>query len=89
MRFMRGRYRLGDFDRAGRLIAKRQVEIAAETGADAVAHGATGKGNDQCALSWGIMRWAPDIKVVAPWREWGFEFKGAVDGVCAGEGDSD
>ena len=52
------------------LIAKRQIEIAAETGADAVAHGATGKGNDQVRFELGYYGLNPDIKVIAPWREW-------------------
>lgn len=52
------------------LIAKRQIEIAAETGADAVAHGATGKGNDQIRFELGYYALNPDIKVIAPWREW-------------------
>src|SRR5215210_8848388 len=52
------------------LIAKRQIEIARETGADAVAHGATGKGNDQVRFELSYYALAPDIKVIAPWREW-------------------
>ena len=52
------------------LIAKRQVEIAREVGADAVSHGATGKGNDQVRFELGYYALAPDIKVIAPWREW-------------------
>ncbi|KQR80407.1 argininosuccinate synthase [Sphingomonas sp. Leaf343] len=52
------------------LIAKRQVEIAKQVGADAVAHGATGKGNDQVRFELGYYALAPDIKVIAPWREW-------------------
>ena len=52
------------------LIAKRQIEIAAETGADAVSHGATGKGNDQVRFELGYYGLNPDIKVIAPWREW-------------------
>ncbi len=52
------------------LIAKRQIEIAAATGADAVAHGATGKGNDQVRFELAYYALNPDIKVVAPWREW-------------------
>ena len=52
------------------LIAKRQIEIAAETGADAVAHGATGKGNDQVRFELGYYSMNPKIKVIAPWREW-------------------
>ncbi len=52
------------------LIAKRLVEIAAETGADAVAHGATGKGNDQVRFELGAYALNPDIRIIAPWREW-------------------
>jgi len=52
------------------LIAKRQIEIAEETGADAVAHGATGKGNDQVRFELTYYALKPDIKIVAPWREW-------------------
>ncbi|MCP5361058.1 MAG: argininosuccinate synthase [Hyphomicrobiales bacterium] len=52
------------------LIAKRQIEIALETGADAVSHGATGKGNDQVRFELGYYAFKPDIKVIAPWREW-------------------
>ncbi|MEC8200417.1 MAG: argininosuccinate synthase, partial [Pseudomonadota bacterium] len=52
------------------LIAKRQIEIAAETGADAVSHGATGKGNDQVRFELGYYGLNPNIKVIAPWREW-------------------
>jgi argininosuccinate synthase len=52
------------------LIAKRQIEIARETGADAVAHGATGKGNDQVRFELAYYALQPDIKVVAPWRTW-------------------
>ncbi len=52
------------------LIAKRQIEIAAATGADAVAHGATGKGNDQVRFELGYYALNPNIRVVAPWREW-------------------
>ena len=52
------------------LISKRQVEIAAATGADAVCHGATGKGNDQVRFELSYYALNPDIKVVAPWREW-------------------
>jgi argininosuccinate synthase len=52
------------------LIAKRQIEIAKLTGADAVAHGATGKGNDQVRFELGYYALKPDIKVIAPWREW-------------------
>jgi argininosuccinate synthase len=52
------------------LIAKRQIEIAREVGADAVAHGATGKGNDQVRFELSYYALAPDITVIAPWREW-------------------
>ena len=52
------------------LIAKRQIEIARATGADAVAHGATGKGNDQVRFELSYYALDPDIKVIAPWREW-------------------
>jgi argininosuccinate synthase len=52
------------------LVAKRQIEIARQVGADAVAHGATGKGNDQLRFELGYYALAPDIQVIAPWREW-------------------
>jgi argininosuccinate synthase len=52
------------------LIAKRQIEIAKLTGADAVCHGATGKGNDQVRFEIGYGALNPDIKIIAPWREW-------------------
>ncbi len=52
------------------LIAKRQIEIARETGADAVSHGATGKGNDQVRFELAYYAFEPGIKVIAPWREW-------------------
>ena len=52
------------------LIAKRQIEIAAQTGADAVSHGATGKGNDQVRFEIGYYALNPDITIIAPWREW-------------------
>ncbi|WPZ35068.1 argininosuccinate synthase [Thalassobaculum sp. OXR-137] len=52
------------------LIAKRQIEIAQETGADAVCHGATGKGNDQVRFELSYYALQPDIKIIAPWREW-------------------
>ncbi|HKE57978.1 MAG TPA: argininosuccinate synthase [Pyrinomonadaceae bacterium] len=59
------------------VIAKRQIEIARQEGADAVAHGATGKGNDQVRFELTYYALQPDIKVIAPWREW--EFKGRLD----------
>ncbi len=52
------------------LIAKRQIEIAAETGADSVSHGATGKGNDQVRFELGYLSLNPNINIIAPWREW-------------------
>ncbi len=55
------------------LISKRLVEIARETGADAVAHGATGKGNDQVRFELSAYALNPDIKVIAPWRDWDFK----------------
>lgn len=54
------------------LIAKRQIEIAKKEGADAVAHGATGKGNDQIRFELTCYALKPDIKIIAPWREWDF-----------------
>lgn len=59
------------------VIAKRQIEIAKAEGADAVAHGATGKGNDQVRFELTYYALQPNIKVIAPWREW--EFKGRTD----------
>lgn len=64
-----GEYLLGT-SIARPLIAKRQIEIARETGADAVSHGATGKGNDQVRFELGYYALQPDIHVIAPWREW-------------------
>ena len=64
-----GEYLLGT-SIARPLIAKRQVEIARELGADAVSHGATGKGNDQVRFELGYYALQPDIKVISPWREW-------------------
>ena len=59
------------------VIAKKQIEIAVKEGADAVAHGATGKGNDQVRFELTYYALKPDVKVIAPWREW--EFKGRAD----------
>src|SRR3982750_3208424 len=59
------------------VIAKRQIEIAQRENADAVAHGATGKGNDQVRFELSYYALQPDIQVIAPWREW--EFKGRTD----------
>ena len=64
-----GEYLLGT-SIARPLIAKRQIEIAREMGADAVSHGATGKGNDQVRFELGYYALSPDIKVISPWREW-------------------
>jgi len=64
-----GEYLLGT-SIARPLIARRLVEIAAETGADAISHGATGKGNDQVRFELGAYAFDPDIRVIAPWREW-------------------
>ncbi len=64
-----GEYLLGT-SIARPLISKKQIEIARQTGADAVAHGATGKGNDQVRFELGYLSLAPDIAVIAPWREW-------------------
>jgi argininosuccinate synthase len=68
------------------VIAKKQIEIAQREGADAVAHGATGKGNDQVRFELTYYALQPDIKVIAPWREW--EFKGRSDlmAYCAKHG---
>jgi len=60
------------------LIAKRQIEIARETGADAVCHGATGKGNDQVRFELSYYALEPNIRVVAPWREWEFKSRNAL-----------
>src|SRR5215467_4536517 len=64
-----GQYLLGT-SIARPLIAKRQIEIAEQVGADAVAHGATGKGNDQVRFELTYYALKPDIKIIAPWREW-------------------
>jgi len=64
-----GEYLLGT-SIARPLIAEKQIEIAAQVGADAVSHGATGKGNDQVRFELGYLALDPDITVIAPWREW-------------------
>src|ERR1700676_2526508 len=64
-----GQYLLGT-SIARPLIAKKQIEIAEMVGADAVAHGATGKGNDQVRFELAYYALKPDVKVIAPWREW-------------------
>ena len=71
-----GQYLLGT-SIARPLIAKKQIEIAHKVGADAVCHGATGKGNDQVRFELGYYALDPNIKIIAPWREW--EFKGRDD----------
>ena len=60
------------------LIAKKQIEIAATEGAEAVAHGATGKGNDQVRFELTYYALKPDVKVIAPWREWPFDSRGSL-----------
>ncbi len=64
------------------LIARRQIEIARKEKADAVAHGATGKGNDQVRFELTYYALDPDIRVIAPWREWGVPVAHRPDGVC-------
>ena len=76
-----GEYLLGT-SIARPLIAKRLVEIAAETGAEAVAHGATGKGNDQVRFELGAYALNPDIRVIAPWREWDLNSREALMAFC-------
>ncbi len=72
-----GQYLLGT-SIARPLIAKRQIEIARQMGADAVCHGATGKGNDQVRFELGYYALEPDIRVIAPWREWEFRSREAL-----------
>ena len=72
-----GQYLLGTAI-ARPLIAKRQIEIARRTGAEAVCHGATGKGNDQVRFELGYYALEPDIRVIAPWREWSFKSREAL-----------
>lgn len=72
-----GQYLLGT-SIARPLISKRQIEIARQVGADAVCHGATGKGNDQVRFELGYYALEPDIRVVAPWREWDFKSREAL-----------
>jgi argininosuccinate synthase len=72
-----GQYLLGT-SIARPLIAKKQIEIAEKVGADAVAHGATGKGNDQVRFELAYYALKPDVKVVAPWREWDFRSREAL-----------
>ena len=72
-----GQYLLGT-SIARPLIAKRQIEIARQVGADAVCHGATGKGNDQVRFELAYYALEPDIRVIAPWREWEFRSREAL-----------
>jgi argininosuccinate synthase len=76
-----GEYLLGT-SIARPLIAQRLVEIATETGADAIAHGATGKGNDQVRFELGAYALKPGIQVIAPWREWDLNSREALMGYC-------
>ena len=76
-----GEYLLGT-SIARPLIAKRLVEIAAETGADAIAHGATGKGNDQVRFELAAYALDPGIKVIAPWREWDLNSRDKLLAYC-------
>ena len=76
-----GEYLLGT-SIARPLIAKRLVEIAAETGADAISHGATGKGNDQVRFELGAYALSPGIKVIAPWRAWDLNSRDKLLAYC-------
>ena len=77
-----GEYLLGT-SIARPLISKRMVEIAQETGADAIAHGATGKGNDQVRFELGAYALSPSVKVIAPWREWDLTSRDRLLKYCA------
>ncbi|HJL60814.1 MAG TPA: argininosuccinate synthase [Pseudomonadales bacterium] len=76
-----GEYLLGT-SIARPLIAKRLVEIANQTGADAISHGATGKGNDQVRFELGAYALKPDVQVIAPWREWDLTSREALMAFC-------
>ena len=76
-----GEYLLGT-SIARPLIAKRLIEIANETGADAISHGATGKGNDQVRFELGAYALKPDVKVISPWREWDLTSRETVIAYC-------
>ncbi|MGB0965241.1 MAG: argininosuccinate synthase [Litorivicinus sp.] len=80
-----GEYLLGT-SIARPLIAKRLVEIAEETGADAISHGATGKGNDQVRFELGAYALAPGISVIAPWREWDLNSREKLMAYCEEHG---
>ncbi|MEX1058655.1 MAG: argininosuccinate synthase, partial [Natronospirillum sp.] len=77
-----GEYLLGT-SIARPLITKRLIEIANETGADAIAHGATGKGNDQVRFELGAYALKPGVKVIAPWREWDLTSRETLMAYCA------
>ncbi len=77
-----GEYLLGT-SIARPLIAKRMIEIANETGADAISHGATGKGNDQIRFELGAYALKPGVKVIAPWREWDLSSRETLMAYCA------
>ena len=83
-----GQYLLGT-SIARPLIAKKQIEIAEKVGADAVAHGATGKGNDQVRFELAYYALKPDVKVIAPWREWDLDLAHAADRVRRAAPDPD
>ena len=83
-----GEYLLGT-SIARPLIAKRLVEIADETGADAIAHGATGKGNDQVRFELGAYALRPGIRIIAPWREWDLGSRESLLAYAAEHRDSD
>ena len=76
-----GEYLLGT-SIARPLIARRLVEIAEETGAHAIAHGATGKGNDQVRFELGAYALNPDIRIIAPWREWELKSRRSLQDYC-------
>ena len=76
-----GEYLLGT-SIARPLIAKRLIEIAAETGGDAISHGATGKGNDQVRFELGAYALSPSIKIIAPWREWDLTSRDSLLAYC-------
>ena len=76
-----GEYMLGT-SIARPLIAKYLVETARKTNADAISHGATGKGNDQVRFELSAYALNPDIRIIAPWREWDLTSRAKTDGVC-------
>ncbi|MGO0123175.1 argininosuccinate synthase [Desulfothermobacter acidiphilus] len=80
-----GKYLLGTA-MARPLIAKKLVEVARQEGADAVAHGATGKGNDQVRFELGVRALAPDLRVIAPWREWSIRSRSEAMAYAAARG---